>query len=103
MSLRTLLNEAREQKERAIIARHAADRERDEYIAKYEEKCREMERFEESASSVYHAHSSSGGGRGGAKSSISRVVSSGTTIHNHGVQDGHRHGHEHAEGNSIFH
>merc|ERR1711963_814505 len=101
-SLRTLLNEAREQKERAISARHAADRERDEYMAKYEEKCREMERFEESASSVYHA--SSGGARGGAKSMTSRVVSSGTTIHNHGASGGHSHGHghEHTEGNSIF-
>ncbi|KAF1361568.1 hypothetical protein EJ07DRAFT_164587 [Lizonia empirigonia] len=54
-SLRTLLREAREQKERAISARHTADRERDEYVAKYEEKCREMERFEESASAHYHA------------------------------------------------
>lgn len=102
-SLRTLLNEAREQKERAIQARHAADRERDEYVAKYEEKCREMERFEESASSVYHAHS---GATGGGKSKISRVVSSGTTIHNHGASSGHSHGHshghEHAEGNSMF-
>ncbi|KAI4623652.1 hypothetical protein J4E80_003464 [Alternaria sp. BMP 0032] len=103
-SLRTLLNEAREQKERAISARHAADRERDEYMAKYEEKCREMERFEESASSVYHA-SSGGVARGGSK--ISRVVSSGTTVHNHsasggGHSHGHSHGHEHGEGNSIF-
>ncbi|KAI4689895.1 uncharacterized protein J4E84_004076 [Alternaria hordeiaustralica] len=103
-SLRTLLNEAREQKERAISARHAADRERDEYMAKYEEKCREMERFEESASSVYHA-SSGGAARGGSK--ISRVVSSGTTVHNHsasggGHSHGHSHGHEHGEGNSIF-
>jgi hypothetical protein len=59
-----------------------------------------MERFEESASSVYHA--SNGGARGGAKSMTSRVVSSGTTIHNHGASGGHSHGHEHSEGNSIF-
>jgi len=100
-SLRTLLNEAREQKERAIAARYAADRERDEYITKYEEKCREMERFEENASSVYHA-STGGGGR---KSHISRIVSStGTTVHNEGSGNGHSHGHLHeqSEGNSVF-
>ncbi|RMZ68158.1 hypothetical protein GMOD_00004360 [Pyrenophora seminiperda CCB06] len=103
-SLRTLLNEAREQKERAIAARHAADRERDEYIAKYEEKCREMERFEESASSAYHA--STGGGAGGRKSHISRIVSSsGTAVHHEGAGGhghGHGHMHEHNEGNSMF-
>jgi chromosome segregation ATPase len=96
-SLRTLLREAREQKERAISARHTADRERDEYVAKYEEKCREMERFEESASSHYHAHSASGGGG----KSFSRVVStSGTTIHN--GKHGHSHGHSTAEGGGMF-
>jgi chromosome segregation ATPase len=102
-SLRTLLREAREQKERAINARHAADRERDEMVSKYEEKCRELERFEESASSVYHAHSASRGG-GGAKNSTTRTVSSGTTIHNHGAKHGHgfAHGHEHGDGNSPF-
>ncbi|KAF2996899.1 hypothetical protein E8E13_005558 [Curvularia kusanoi] len=62
-SLRSLLREAREQKERAISARHAAGRERDEAVARFEEKCREMERFEESASAHYHAnHKSEGGG-----------------------------------------
>ncbi|KAL7776023.1 hypothetical protein CFE70_006436 [Pyrenophora teres f. teres 0-1] len=105
-SLRTLLNEAREQKERAISARYAADRERDEYITKYEEKCREMERFEENASSVYHASAAASGGGGGArKSHISRIVSStGTTVHNEGAGNGHSHGHghEHHEGNSMF-
>lgn len=91
-SLRSLLREAREQKERAISARHAADRERDEYIAKYDEKCREIERYEESASSHYHAHS-----RGEGKSSFSRTVStSGTTIHNG------RHNHASADGNGMF-
>jgi chromosome segregation ATPase len=100
-SLRTLLREAREQKERAINARHTADRERDEYVAKYEEKCREMERFEESASSVYHAHSAGRGG-GGARSSTTRVVSSGTTIHNAMSGHGHSHGHTHGDGSSPF-
>jgi chromosome segregation ATPase len=94
-SLRTLLREAREQKERAISARHAADRERDEYIAKYEEKCREMERFEESASSHYHAH-----GRGEGKSSFTRTVSAaGTTVHHNGKSSSsHTHGHGHGSG-----
>jgi chromosome segregation ATPase len=98
-SLRTLLREAREQKERAISARHTADRERDEYVAKYEEKCREMERFEESASSHYHASS-----KGDGKSSFTRTVSTaGTTVH-HGGKHGHSHGHGHnsVESGGIF-
>jgi chromosome segregation ATPase len=83
-SLRSLLREAREQKERAIAARHAADRERDEAVARFEEKCREMERFEESASAHYHAtHKSEGGGA----RTYTRTVSSGTTLHH----DGHGH------------
>jgi chromosome segregation ATPase len=85
-SLRTLLREAREQKERAISARHTADRERDEYVAKYEEKCREMERFEESASAHYRSSSKGESGR-----SYTRTVSSGTTLHHdkHSHHDGH--------------
>lgn len=101
-SLRTLLREAREQKERAISARHTADRERDEYVNKYEEKCRELERFEESASSVYHAQGRSSGG-GGMKSSVTRTVSSGTTIHNHGAKHGHGHGHGHGHEHGESH
>lgn len=77
-SLRTMLREAREQKERAISARNTADRERDEAIAKYEEKCREMERFEESAASHYHAHGRS------ERSGGSRIVSRSSTTINHG-------------------
>ncbi|KAL5116744.1 hypothetical protein ACEQ8H_005356 [Pleosporales sp. CAS-2024a] len=97
-SLRTLLREAREQKERAISARHTADRERDEYVAKYEEKCREMERFEESASSHYHAHSSGGGG-GGGKSFTRTVSTAGTTVHHNGKSGhSHSHGHTHSSG-----
>lgn len=61
-SMRTMLREAREQKEQAIAARAAADRERDDAYSRYEEKCREMERFEESASARLHAASSSSGG-----------------------------------------
>ena len=81
---RERLREAREQKERAIAARHAADRERDEAVARFEEKCRDMERFEESASAHYHAtHKSEGGGA----RTYTRTVSSGTTLHH----DGHGH------------
>lgn len=99
-SLRALLREAREQKERAISARHAADRERDEYISKYEEKCREMERWEESASSHYHAHGRSGGE---GKSSFTRTVStSGTTIHNHNGRHNGHHASSSTEGNGMF-
>lgn len=68
-SLRTMLREAREQKERAISARAAADRERDEFVAKYEDKCREMEKWEESRSSWFHSH-----GRGEGKTMSSRTV-----------------------------
>lgn len=83
-SLRSLLTEAREQKERAITARNAADRERDEYITRYEDKCRELERFEQNASSHFHAHAKSEGGR-----ISSRIVSrTGTTIHHNGHSSG---------------
>ncbi|KAF2168498.1 hypothetical protein M409DRAFT_65449 [Zasmidium cellare ATCC 36951] len=68
-SLRTMLREAREQKERAITARAAADRERDEFVAKYEDKCREMEKWEESRSSWFHSH-----GRGEGRTVSSRTV-----------------------------
>lgn len=87
-SLRTMLREAREQKERAIAARNSSDSERDEFIIKYEEKCRELERFEEQSASYYHANSSSKSGEsttttkkvsrssGAASSSSGAVVSS---------------------------
>lgn len=84
-SLRTLLHEAPEQKELAIAARNTADRERDEHITKYEEKCRDLERFEESAASHYHTHATNGENR---TSSVRRVFSSrsnattGTTVNN---------------------
>jgi chromosome segregation ATPase len=99
-SLRTLLREAREQKERAISARHSADRERDEYVAKYEEKCREMERFEESAASHYHAH---GRSEGGGKSFTRTVSTAGTTVHHNGKHGMSSHGHGHSnEGTGMF-
>nr|POE62293.1 hypothetical protein CFP56_70680 [Quercus suber] len=70
-SLRVMLREAREQKEKAIAARNTADRERDEHISLYEDKCRELERFEESGSRAAYVNASSHG-----HSSSSRIVSS---------------------------
>lgn len=64
-----MLRESREQKERAIAARATADRERDEFIAKYEDKCREMEKWEESRSSWLHSH-----GRSEGRTMSSRTV-----------------------------
>ncbi|KAF1344437.1 hypothetical protein BDV97DRAFT_372844 [Delphinella strobiligena] len=75
-SMRTLLREAREQKEQAIAARTTADQERDEAYAKYEEKCRELERFEESASARFHASSS--GGSKVSTSTTKKLVSRGS-------------------------
>ncbi|TVY83004.1 hypothetical protein LSUE1_G003557 [Lachnellula suecica] len=80
-NLRTMLRESRGQKERAIAARNSADRERDEYIARYEEKCREMERFEQSASSHFHSYASSGGHNLSSRV-VSRTNTTGTTMHN---------------------
>lgn len=76
-SLRTLLRETREQKERAIAARNAADRERDESVIKFEEKCRELERFEEASASHFHMHGRSSGGAATTTTSSRRMVSSG--------------------------
>jgi chromosome segregation ATPase len=60
-NLRNMLREVREQKEKAIAMRNSADRERDEAIVKYEEKCRETERLEESFSQQLHSHGRTGG------------------------------------------
>jgi chromosome segregation ATPase len=88
-NLRTMLRDSREQKERAITARNAADRERDEYISRYEEKCRELERFEQNASSQFRSLARSS--EGGRNFSSSRIVSRsntsntlGTIIHHNG-------------------
>ncbi|WYZ37989.1 hypothetical protein EsH8_II_001495 [Colletotrichum jinshuiense] len=62
-SLRTMLRETREQKELAITARNTADRERDEAIGRFEEKCREMERLEERMSAQLHEQSHRSGTR----------------------------------------
>jgi chromosome segregation ATPase len=77
-SLRTLLAEAREQKERAISARNSADRERDQSIAAFEEKCRQLERFEEQKISQFHSLQKAEGARQGGSSS--RIVSRSTVV-----------------------
>jgi chromosome segregation ATPase len=62
--LRTMLREVREEKERAISARVSADHDRDEAVARYEAKCRDLEQIEE-----YYSHhfSSHGGSRSGGR------------------------------------
>ncbi|KAK1658679.1 hypothetical protein BDP55DRAFT_564753 [Colletotrichum godetiae] len=60
-AMRTMLREAREQKETAITARNTADRERDEAMMRFEEKCRAMERLEERMSAQMHEMSSRSG------------------------------------------
>lgn len=92
-SLRTMLRESREQKERAIAARATADRERDEALSRYEEKCREMERYEESRSSFMHSHSSS---HGGGRMSSTRTVTRSSGMHGHSHTDG-AHENSHAD------
>jgi len=88
-SLRTLLREAREQKETAIKARMSADSERDSAIAKYEAKVRELENYEESRSS-YLAHHNSSHGHTNGKTTTTRTFSSrsGMSSHNHHHEEG---------------
>lgn len=59
-SLRRMLREVWEEKEKSILMRRSADRERDEAVVRYEEKCREMERLEEKLSQCLHAQGRSG-------------------------------------------
>ncbi|KAL6242159.1 hypothetical protein RBB50_011071 [Rhinocladiella similis] len=84
-SLRALLHEAREQRERAIHARESADKERDEYIRKYEEKCVEIERFKESsfsrANSYSHSHHRASRGAGELRTSRTVITRSGNHSH----------------------
>jgi chromosome segregation ATPase len=62
--LRTMLSEAREQKEKAIEARNLASHERDEAVSRYEEKCRELERYVEHMSERLDTQYKSAGGGG---------------------------------------
>jgi len=60
-SLRSMLREVREEREAAIRRREQADRERDEATAKYEAKCRELDRVEESWSRMWSERATQGG------------------------------------------
>ena len=60
-NLRSMLHDAREEKERTVASLRISDKERDEYMAKYHEKCRQLEKLEESKSSHFHSHGKSGG------------------------------------------
>ncbi|KAI5238664.1 hypothetical protein E4T43_07261 [Aureobasidium subglaciale] len=72
-NMRTMLRKAQEQKEQAISARASADRERDEVYAKYEAKCREMERFEEEASArMREVSAASGSGKSGSTTTTTK-------------------------------
>lgn len=95
-SLRTMLSEVREQKERAISARVAADRERDEYMSKYEEKCREMERYEETMRQSFSASAN-----GGRSSSVRITKTSHSGGHSHGHSHTHGHEGEEADGEEL--
>ena len=74
-TLRTMLREAREQKEKAIEARNSADHERDEAISRYEEKCRELERYEEQMSEQMRAQAKSSMSASGGSRTVRRFFS----------------------------
>ena len=83
--LRAMLREEREQKEKAIDMRNSADRERDEAIVRYDEKCREIERLEESFSHQSHSH-----GRIGGRTTIRHLFKgsrSASTVHEEEQKD----------------
>jgi chromosome segregation ATPase len=89
-NLRNMLREVRDQKEKAIAMRNSADRERDEAIVRYDEKCREIERLEESFSQQFHSH-----GRNGGRSTTRTFFKgsrSASTLHEH--EHEHDHGYE---------
>lgn len=86
-SLRSMLREVREEREAAIRRREQADRERDEATARFEAKCRELDRVEESWSRVWneratqgghhhHHHGRSGFGMGGHVRIFSQTIGS---------------------------
>jgi len=87
-NLKALVHEAQEQRERAISARESADRERDTYISRYDEKCRELERVREgmlSRSGTYsHSHSRRSGG-GGEFRTTHTIASRSVSHHDHGT------------------
>ncbi|KAL2069848.1 hypothetical protein VTL71DRAFT_14527 [Oculimacula yallundae] len=110
--LHSMLQEAREEKEVAITARNEADRQRDDYIARYDEKCRAMERSHQLSSSGFISRMRTESAAGGEfKRSSTRVISSsgtmntdGTVLHNeYGNGHGHGHGHHHNISDDLEH
>jgi chromosome segregation ATPase len=59
------LKEARVQKDRAVEMRIEADRQRDEYVGRYEAKCREVERLSEERRRQRHGHGHGHGSKWG--------------------------------------
>ncbi|KAF2208157.1 hypothetical protein CERZMDRAFT_49765 [Cercospora zeae-maydis SCOH1-5] len=74
--LRTMLREARSEKERAIKARTEADHERDEAVTRYEAKCRDLEELEEFYACRQHENQHKDGRRTVRKSFGFRSVNS---------------------------
>lgn len=77
-SLRSMLREVREEREKAITMRIAADRERDEAVSRYEAKCREMDKLEERRfheHERFHGH----GGRSSSGRTLTRRVFTGSS------------------------
>jgi len=95
-----MLREAREQKEKAIQARNSADRERDDAITRYEEKCREMERFEESMSGHLHTLSHAASSAGRRETRVVKRTASSSQANGHGESYGHSHSHGHSHESS---
>lgn len=89
MNLRSMLREVREQKEKAITMRNSADRERDEVVVRYEEKCREMERLEESFSQQFHSHEGSRSGGRTFTRHLFKGSRSASTVNGHEYEHGH--------------
>jgi chromosome segregation ATPase len=76
-SLRNLLRETREQKEQAISARLQADRERDDAYARFEAKCRDLDRFqEETLAAMRESASACGAGKSSTTTTTKKSSSS---------------------------
>lgn len=76
--LRTMLREAREEREKAITMRVAADRERDEATSRFESKSREMDKLEERLAQALHGHGHHHGGHKASSKIIYRSTSNTT-------------------------
>lgn len=106
-NLQALVREAQEQRERAVSARESADRERDTYISRYDDKCRELERLRESlslsrtASYSHHHHNGSHRNSRGLTTS-SRTITSRSVSHLDGQSSsGHESGAQQLNSSSL--